>query len=100
MERPSMRKLLAPLAAVALALPALADDKGPPEGFTPLFDGKTLDGWQMVNTKDNFVVRDGLLVMNKGKGWLATDKTYGDFELRLRYRFVTPGADSGVFIRS
>jgi hypothetical protein len=83
------------------APPALADDKpGPPEGFTPLFDGKGLDGWKMVNTKENFYVKDGVLVMDRGKGWLATEKTFGDFELRLRYRFVTPGADSGVFIRS
>jgi Domain of Unknown Function (DUF1080) len=66
----------------------------------PLFDGKSLAGWKMINTKDNFLVKDGLLVMNKGAGWLATEKTFGDFELRVRCRFVTPGADSGVFIRS
>jgi hypothetical protein len=38
--------------------------------------------------------------MDKGSGWLATEKSFGDFELRVRYRFVTPGADSGIFIRS
>src|SRR5262249_6306157 len=31
---------------------------------------------------------------------LAAEKSFADFELRLRYRFITPGADSGVFIRS
>jgi hypothetical protein len=90
--------------AILLVLPAasvIADDRaGPPEGFTPLFNGKNLDGWKMVNTKDNFSVKDGILVMNKGKGWLATEKRFRDFELRVRYRFVTPGADSGIFIRS
>jgi hypothetical protein len=95
-----MRSLLVPLAALLMGPPVDADDKGPPEGFRALFDGKTLSGWKTVNTKDNFLVRDGLLVMNKGTGWLATEKNYGDFELRLHYRFVTPGADSGVFIRS
>ncbi|MBX6312478.1 MAG: DUF1080 domain-containing protein [Isosphaeraceae bacterium] len=83
-----------------ITAPALADEKGAPEGFTPLFNGKDLDGWQMVNTQDNFFVKDGVLVMNRGTGWLASEKTFGDFELRLRYRFVTPGADSGVFIRA
>lgn len=85
---------------VGLSRLAAAGDSGAPEGFTPLFDGKSLAGWQMVNTKDNFLVKDGVLVMNKGSGWLASEKAFRDFELRVRYRFVTPGADSGIFIRS
>ena len=72
----------------------------PEDDVQTLFDGKSLDGWKLVNTKDNFFAHDGVLVMNKGAGWLASDKTYRDFELRLTYRFVTPGADSGVFIRA
>jgi hypothetical protein len=89
------------LALVLAALPARADDRpAPPEGFTPLFDGRSLEGWKPVNTRDNFFVKEGVLVMNRGGGWLASEKSYGDFELRIRYRFVTPGADSGVFIRS
>jgi hypothetical protein len=95
-----MKRALALFLCLLATAFAIADDRGAPEGFTPLFDGKTLDGWKMVNTSDNFLVRDGLLVMNRGKGWLATEKTFGDFELRLRYRFITPGTDSGVFIRA
>lgn len=92
---------IATIVAVALhTVPAVAEDRAAPPGFTALFDGKSLDGWKMVNTKDNFFVRDGILVLNKGAGWLATDKTFGDFELRVRYRFVTPGTDSGIFIRA
>jgi hypothetical protein len=89
------------LALVLAALPALAEDRpAPPEGFTPLFDGATLEGWKPVNTRDNFLVKDGVLVMDRGRGWLATETPYADFDLRIRYRFVTPGADSGIFIRS
>lgn len=92
-----MRPIALALACLALApAPTTADDAG----FRPLFDGKSLDGWTPVNTRANFKVKDGVLVMDKGSGWLATDDTFADFELRLRYRFVTPGADSGVFIRS
>ncbi len=85
-----------------LILPRIASAAAPidDEQFQPLFNGKSLDGWKMVNTKDNFLVKDGILVMDRGKGWLATEKTYGDFVLKVRYRFVTPGADSGIFIRS
>lgn len=92
--------MLPALVALALLAAAPDDDARPPEGFTPLFDGKGLDGWTMINTEGNFLVKDGVLVMNRGQGWLATDQTYGDFELRIRYRFVTEGADSGVFIRA
>jgi hypothetical protein len=100
-EKAAMRRVFGPLAILAsLSVSAWADEPGPPPGFTALFDGKTLSGWKLVNTKDNFYVKDGVLVMDRGQGWLATDKTYSDFELRVRYRFITPGADSGVFIRS
>jgi len=47
------RALLVSLLTTALALPALADedkagphDNHPPEGFTALFNGKDLTGWQ------------------------------------------------------
>jgi hypothetical protein len=96
--RPSLVLLLGLL---ILALPGLAQDKDKaPAGFTPLFDGKTLEGWKFVNCEGNFLANEGHLVMNKGAGWLATEKTFGDFELRIKYRFITAGADSGIFIRS
>lgn len=91
-----MSKPFAILTCGALLLMAAA----PETGVQTLFDGKTLNGWKPMNTRENFFVRDGVLVMNKGAGWLASDKPYRDFELRLTYRFVTPGADSGVFIRA
>ncbi len=80
--------------------PVRAGDDRPSEGFRPLFNGQDLSGWKPVNTADNFLVKDGVLVMNRGSGWLASEESFADFELRLNYRFVTPGADSGVFIRS
>jgi hypothetical protein len=96
-----MRLATAFLLVLLSSSAAPSDDRpAAPEGFTPLFDGKTLDGWKTVNTKDNFLVKDGVLVMDRGAGWLATERPYKDFELRVRYRFVTPGADSGIFIRS
>jgi hypothetical protein len=95
-----MRAWILTSTALGLAAAAMAADSGPPKGFTPLFDGKTLEGWKLVNTKDNFFVKDGILVLNKGAGWLASYRTFADFELRVRYRFVTPGTDSGIFIRA
>jgi Domain of Unknown Function (DUF1080) len=80
------------LAGVVLA----ADD-----GFAPLFDGKTLQGWTHVNSgQGNWVVQDGLLVTKgQGGGWLSTEKTYANFVLKLEYR-LKPGGNSGVFLRA
>jgi hypothetical protein len=67
------------------------------EGFTPLFDGKTLDGWQ--GGKDGYVVQDESIVSQpKGSGNLATIKEYGDFHLKFEFK-LTPGANNGIGIR-
>ncbi len=86
-------------AAVALGLAALApaDDKVP-EGFTPLFNGKDLTGWK-VPEGDNghWKVKDGVIDYDakseaKGEKSLWTEKSYGDFVLRIDWRLKTePG---------
>ncbi len=69
------------------------------EGFVSLFDGKTLDGWHLMNDA-KFVAEDGVLKLNGGRGWLRSDKEYADFILRLELRFMKPKQDGGVFLRS
>jgi hypothetical protein len=72
---------------------ALAAD----EGFTPLFDGKSLAGWQ--GGKDGYVVQDGAIASQpKGSGNLATVKEYGNFHLKFDFK-LTPGANNGIGIR-
>lgn len=70
-------------------------------GFRPLFNGEDLAGWHPFR-KGRWEVRDGVIVGEHGAnylgGWLVSDETFGDFELRLRFR-ITPGANSGVAIR-
>jgi hypothetical protein len=86
--------------ALAGAGPA-GDDKLRAEGFIPLFDGKTLDGWKVyASKKDVWAVEDGLIVCKgEGGGWLGTTRDYASFELRLEYR-LRPGGNSGVYIRA
>lgn len=69
------------------------------EGFTPLFDGKTLDGWHLMNGA-KFVVEDGVMKHQGGMGWLRSEKEYSDFVLRHEFRFLKPQQDGGVFVRS
>ncbi len=69
------------------------------EGFAPLFDGKTLDGWHLMNG-GKFVVEDGVLKHKGGLGWLRSEEQHSDFVLRLEFRFLKPEQDGGVFVRS
>ena len=68
-------------------------------GYSSLFNGKNLDGWTIENSAQ-FSVRDGLLVVNRGTGWLRTNETFGDFTLRMDFRFLEPKANSGIFVRT
>ena len=77
---------------------SLAADKAE-EGFVSLFDGKTLDGWHLMNGA-KFVVEDGVIKHNVGRGWLRSDKEFADFVVRLEFRFRKPRQDGGVFLRA
>lgn len=89
-----MRILLLSLTALSLFA---ADEPG----FKPLFDGKSLAGWKLVNGKGpGYSVEDGRIVCTKeGGGNLFTEKEYGNFVLRFEF-LLTPGANSGVGIRA
>ncbi len=71
----------------------------PEKGFTSLFNGKNLDGWHIMGG-GQLSVKDGVILLNKGGGWLRSDKQYKDFELRLEFRFVEKNANSGIFLRA
>jgi hypothetical protein len=70
--------------------------------FQPIFDGESLDGWNIHGT-EKWYVDDGLLVCESGPdaeyGYLATDKFYKDFILELEFQQEADG-NSGVFFRS
>lgn len=67
-----------------------------------LFNGKDLKGWKIYGTEKWFV-ENGELVCesgpDKGYGYLATTKTYKNFELSVDFKQGANG-NSGVFIRS
>src|SRR4051794_1129995 len=99
---------LAPLALLLTVAPAAQADK-----FRDLFDGKSLDGWVVEGpaaTKDGrpmWSVEDGRIVcLGKAFGFLRHDRQeFGDFTLRVEYRFTPPSADnrrgnSGLGIRT
>jgi hypothetical protein len=68
------------------------------EGWYPLFDGKSLDGWTIAGDAD-WQARDGeIVVENGGVSLLLTDETFSDFELKVDF-LAAPGTNSGIFLR-
>jgi hypothetical protein len=86
---------------VAVVFPgAIVDDAVPP-GFRSLFNGKDLSGWRVINGKPTaWGASDGVLFTtgNDG-GWLMTEATFTNFEMRLEFKLPEKG-NSGVALRS
>lgn len=81
-----------------------ADTQADNEGFVPMFDGKTLTGWEEMpaaavkawSVVDGAIVGEG----DKGRGYLVFEnRELADFELKLSYRFPGKG-NSGVSVRA
>lgn len=70
------------------------------EDFVPLFDGKSLDGWQLINTDDStWSIKDGMLVCSgKPIGELRTVRMYQNFILEVEWRHMKPGGNAGIFV--
>jgi hypothetical protein len=111
------------IAAIAVASAGVvvrADDVKIEEGFTSLFNGKDLTGWQYIRNRatvellegktetsdKRFQVVDGVIIAREkdaaGGGGIkdiyTVDSFDTDFILRLEFR-AAPRADSGVYIR-
>lgn len=69
-------------------------------GFKALFDGKSLDGWELRGKSgEGYVVRDGMLtVPPKGGGNLFHTTEFSDFVLRFEFR-LEDGSNNGLCIR-
>jgi hypothetical protein len=95
-----MKRLTSVILGMVLSS-ALAGAQSADTGWTSLFNGKDLTGWHKNGT-ETWTVQDGAILgestTNK-YGYLTTEKTYRDFNLRLRFKSLALG-NSGVFIRS
>ena len=83
-----MRRVLS-LFALCVAAPALAADGKP----VPLFDGKTLNGWE-GDTEKTWKVEDGAITGGSlettvpRNEFLCTTKSYENFELKVKFKLV------------
>jgi len=88
------------LAASGLALWG-QKPKATGEDWVSLFNGADLTGWRPVG-EEKWTVEDGVIHgqgVSKAYGYLATEKTYKDFHLSLRFKCLAAG-NSGVFYHS
>ncbi|MAP07372.1 MAG: glycosyl hydrolase [Rhodopirellula sp.] len=74
------------------------------DGFVSLFNGKDLSGWVKRGGSAKYRVEDGAIVGEcvpdtPGNTFLCSEKEFGDFVLKLRYKFLESG-NSGVQFRS
>lgn len=75
-------------------------EKGKAAGWTALFNGRDLAGWETTGDPAGYLARDGELVFPvKGSdAYIRTAEDFRDFELRLDFR-VARMANSGLFLR-
>jgi hypothetical protein len=85
------------------ALSLLVSPAHAEEGWTKMFNGKTLEGWTQKNGTATYHVEDGEIVGKTSKGspnsFLASTNHYGDFEMEFETK-VDNKLNSGVQIRS
>jgi len=104
-RRPALRPLLS-AAIVFLACPWASADQPPAAPVQWLFDGTSFAGWN-GDTKNTWRIEDGAIVAGSPTApapqneFLATNRTFGDFELRLEYKLdCVQDCNAGIQIRS
>ena len=94
-----MRYVLPIVGLFAVLSAAAAADKG----FHPIFDGKSLDGWTLLDKSkpgNGYIVENGAIVCpSTGGGNLLTDKDYANFIFQFEFK-MEPGGNNGIGIRA
>lgn len=97
-----MRELLRWVLLLLCFAVLMSEVAAAPPSWRSLFNGKDLSGWRPVGAAKWSVV-DGAIVGDNSHGfedwsWLVSEAEFGDFVLRLRFRWVS--GNSGVQFRS
>ena len=71
------------------------------DGFEPLFDGKTMEGWHNPYKHGEINVVDGEIhLTGNRKFFVVTDKKYGDFIFEGEVLLPKGNANSGFLFRA
>jgi hypothetical protein len=96
-----MRSIVAGIALMLLLVLGALAETPTKAGWVSLFNGKDLSGWK-ANGDEKWVAEQGTILgestANK-YGYLTTEKTYRNFDLRLKFKGEADG-NSGLFLHS
>jgi 3-keto-disaccharide hydrolase len=93
--------LMAALALARIGGAVPAKSHAAESRWVALFNGTNLSGWKN-NGDEKWVVEDGTILCESAAnkyGYLTTEKTYRDFDLRLKFKGEAAG-NSGVFFHA
>lgn len=94
-----MHRLPTSLAAAVLLAAFTACQEKPAATEVSLFNGQDLTGW--VVTECETEIKDGVLLLKSGEGWVRVEKPYTNFVLSWECRNLKPtDYDSGVHFRA
>ncbi|MFP6582685.1 MAG: DUF1080 domain-containing protein [Candidatus Hydrogenedentota bacterium] len=99
-----MRPLFALLLIAIVGNGCVTQSLSSTDDFIPLFDGKTFYGWE--GDLDVFRIEDGAIVGGtlderiSRNEFLATTKSYGDFELHVSFKLLGENANAGIQFRT
>lgn len=63
-----------------------------------VFNGKDLTGWRVDGEKNQWVVKDGILISPESGSNLISDAKFQDFKLHVEFRYPK-GSNSGIYLR-
>ena len=89
------RTITVTMTALLAGLVSVAAQAGEP---VSIFDGKTLDGWDVTGCEA--VVQDGAILLKSGNGLVQAKKKYADFVLEYEWKALrNENYDSGIYFR-
>jgi len=96
-----MKRFLVASACISMLLSV----NGQQNGWTSLFDGKSLKGWKKIAGTAPYEITDGAIVgitdpASPVNSFIVTEKEYGDFELELEVKIDDSTSNSGIQVRS
>ncbi len=92
-------KLIASLLGAWMTVSALSSTALPVAPSVPLFNGTNLDGWITMQSAQ-FSATNGVIHLEKGRGWLRSVQIHGNFILTVDWRGLEKGYNSGIFVRA